>query len=369
MASFKKRGKTWTYIISHVVNGDTKQTTKGGFRTKSEAEAAALDTEVKLKKGISVQVQPIPFYRYFEDWYTLYKAKVEQVTLKHYQYTLKAINDHMGGVAVQHITKRDYQKFINEFGKGRAKETVSKVNTHIRECVLDAIDEGIIHVNFTRKVKIYYTTEAKTKNEKHLNYKDSQKLIGEVIKRLDRGLGYYMILLAISSGLRYAELIGLTRKDFNFENNTITVNKTWGYKSTMPEGFGPTKNESSNRAVDVSQKVMAHFKALFENTPNNIHQLVFFSGSSKYKAISNTNVNKLLRKVLSELEINAVTVHGLRHTYASILLYKRLSLGYVSESLGHKNTIRTQQDYAHVLTELKQEDGKRSINVFDSMVM
>lgn len=369
MASFKKRGKTWTYIISHTVNGETEQLTKGGFRTKADAEAAAVDIESKLKKGMSVKIQPIPFNQYFKDWYKLYKTKIDKTTLKHYEYTLKAINDHLGAVAIQKISKGDYQKFINDFGEGKAKETVTKVNTHIRECVLDAIDEGIVHINFTRKVNIYYTVEAKKSHEKHLNYADSQKLINEVTKRLESGLGYYMILLAITSGLRYAELVGLTRKDFNHKRNTITVNKTWGYKATMPEGFGPTKNESSNRIVDVSPKVMSHFKNLFKNSPNNIHQLVFYSGNSKYEVISNTNVNKLLKKVLEELKIDTLTLHGLRHTYASILLYKRLSLGYVSESLGHQNTIRTQQDYAHVLAELRKEDGEKAINVFDEMVI
>ncbi len=132
----------------------------------------------------------------------------------------------------------------------------------------------------------------------------------------------------------------------------------------MPKGFGPTKNESSIRTVDVSPKVMKHFKDLFNNTPTNIHQLVFFSESLKYLVISNTNVNKLL----GDLKIVVITLLGLIHTYASVLLYKRLSLGYVSESLGHKNTIRTQQDYAHVLAEQKQEDGQKALSVFDEMV-
>lgn len=368
MASFKRRGKTWTYVISHTVNGQTEQITKGGFRTKGEAKEVADEIERKLKKGILVHLEPILLKNYFEDWYKLYKVTVEESTLHHYKYTLNAIEEHLNNVTIQELSKRDYQKFINKFGEGKSKETVAKVNSHIRECALDAIDEGIIQVDFTRKVKIHYTVEAKKRNEKHLNYKDSKTLINEVINRLEQGLGYYMILLAVSSGLRYAELIGLTRNDFNFKKNTINVNKTWGYKSIMPEGFGPTKNESSNRIVDISPKVMMHFKTMFKNTPTNLNQLVFFSGSSKYKVISNTNANKLLKKVLEDLNIGVITLHGLRHTYASVLLYKRLSLGYVSESLGHKNTIRTQQDYAHVLSELKQEDGQKALSIFDEMV-
>lgn len=369
MASFKKRGKTWTYIVSRYTNGKYDPIRKGGFRTKKEAEIAAREIEQLLDKGIRPHLKPEPLNEYFKDWYKLYKKNLQANTLRQYDYTLKAINDHLGDITIQKITKKRYQEFINDFGDGKAKETVSKVNSHIRECVLDAIDESIIHVDFTRKVTIYYTVESKKTSEKHLNYKDSQILISELINRLDRGLGYYLLLLGISSGLRYSELVGLTRKDFNFKENKITVNKTWGYTKKMPKGFGPTKNRSSIRVVNVSPVVMNYFKKLFESTPTNIHQLVFYSGSSKYKVVSNTNGNKLLKKVLSDLRIDAISLHGLRHTYASILLYERLSLGYVSESLGHQNTIRTQQDYAHVLSELKEEDGKRATSVFDEMVV
>lgn len=369
MASYQKRGKTWQYTISRMVNGKSKPIRQGGFRTKAEAQAVAEEIEVNMRKGIMPSLRPILLSDYFKEWYTLYKSNIKDATLHHYKYTLKAIDDHLNGIYIQDINKRKYQQFINDFGEDKAKETVSKVNSHIRECILDAIDEGIIRIDFTRTVTIYYTVEAKKNNQKHLNYNDSLTLINEVISRLNNGLGYYLILLGISSGLRYAELIGLTRKDFDFKANKITVNKTWGYTKRMPKGFGPTKNESSNRVVDVSPKIMNYFKLLFDSTPTNIHQLVFYSPTSKYQVISNTNGNKLLKKVSDDLKIDYVTLHGLRHTYASILLYKRLSLGYVSESLGHKNTIRTQQDYAHVLSELKEEDGKAALNVFDMMVV
>jgi len=318
---------------------------------------------------MEVKLKPKPFNEYFEEWYKLYKVKIEDNTLRHYKYTLKAIEDFLGDIAIQKITKNKYQKFLNDFGEGKARETVSKVNSHIRESVLDAIDEGLIHIDFTRKATIYYTVEAKKPSEKHLDYNESTKLMKEVIKRLDRGLGYYMILLALSSGLRYEELIGLTKKDFDFENNTINVDKTWGYNISMHKGFGPTKNETSNRIVYVSPEVMKFFEELFKVIPTNINQLIFYSSTSKYQVISNTNVNKILRNVLKDLKIKTITLHGLRHTYASLLLYKRLSLGYVSESLGHKNTITTQQDYAHVLSELKREDGERAIDIFSKMVV
>lgn len=97
---------------------------------------------------------------------------------------------------------------------------------------------------------------------------------------------------------------------------------------------------------------MNYFKKLFKLTPLNYMNLVFYSPASKYKVISNTNANKLLKKLLEELNINtSITVHGLRHTHGSILLFKKASIHYVSERLGHEDIQTTLTTYTHVLKE------------------
>ncbi|SDB81807.1 Arm DNA-binding domain-containing protein [Shouchella lonarensis] len=137
MATFYKRGKTWQYHISRMVNGKQDPIRQGGFRTKAEAEAAALEVESKLKlKGITPHLKLEPFDSYFQDWFDIYKAPaITKSTKEHYHYTLKAIKDHFGSHPIQHIRKRDYQKFLNKYGSTRSKETVEKVHIHIRACV------------------------------------------------------------------------------------------------------------------------------------------------------------------------------------------------------------------------------------------
>lgn len=224
------------------------------------------------------------------------------------------------------------------------------MNTHIRACVQDAIDEGVIFSDFTRKVSLTWTTPEKKSAEKYLNFFEAKRLTAELYKRLDEGLGlgYYLLLLGLKSGMRFGELIGLTRKDFDFKRNTISINKTWGYLARSARGFGPTKNEQSNRVIKINKRTMDIFKKRFDEIQSNIHDLVFYSPSSKYEVISNTNANKLLKKVLNDLNIRPITVHGLRHTHASILLYKRLSVYYVSERLGHRDIETTLHVYTHV---------------------
>jgi integrase len=101
---------------------------------------------------------------------------------------------------------------------------------------------------------------------------------------------------------------------------------------------------------------MDAFIRLYETLPPNIYGLIFLSPSSKYKVINNTNANKLLRKTLEGLGIDPITMHGLRYTHVSVLLYKKISLNFVSGRLGHKDIETTYNYYSHVIKELREED-------------
>ncbi|WP_313771801.1 tyrosine-type recombinase/integrase [Neobacillus niacini] len=83
--------------------------------------------------------------------------------------------------------------------------------------------------------------------------------------------------------------------------------------------------------------------------------------------MSNTNANKLLQKTLKELGIAPITIHGLRHTHASVLLYPKIEVNYVSERLGHSNIETTYRHYTHVLKELREEEEKLTIDTFENM--
>ncbi|KIL35124.1 integrase [Cohnella kolymensis] len=366
MASYQKRGKTWEYCISQMVNGKSKPIRKGGFATKGEAKAEATDIEAGLQKGIVPHLKPEPFDKYFEEWLKLYKPHIGGNTRERYLNTLNTIREYFPGEAIQNITKRKYQAFLNSYGSTRAKGTAGKLNSHIRACVRDAIDEGIIRVDFTRKVVLSGSVPAKRPEEKHLNYFESKRLTQALEKPV--ALSHYLILLGLTSGLRFGELVGLTRKDFDFKKSQINIDKTWGYTKKMHQGFGPTKNEHSVRKIKMDKTTMSIFKNYFDCTPDNILGLVFYSPSSKYKVLCNTAVNKVLKKILGKLNIDPISPHGLRHTHASILLYKRASIYYVSERLGHGDIETTLAYYAHIIKELREQDETISAKTFEELV-
>lgn len=368
MASFQKRGKTWQYTVSRMVNGESRPIRKGGFATKKEAQVAAAEIEAKLNKGLNPIIKLEPIDSYFKRWVDLYKSDNAKATQVHYENTFKVIQKYFGSTPIQHIKKSDYQAFLNKYGKTKAKETVKKINAHIRACVREAVDEGIIQTDFTRRATLT-GRDSKKQIDKHINYLESKRLskaLCDVLEAEHRQV-YYIILLAIKSGMRFAEIIALQRKDFDFKNNTISINKTWGYTSSFEDGEKKTKTETSNRVIKMDKVIMDMFQKYFEDTPENIHKLVFYNPESKYKVFSNTGVNKALKKLLNELGIDEISIHGLRHTHASILFYKGISVQYISERLGHADVDTTIRIYTHLIKELREEDEKNTMNVLAAL--
>ncbi|MRG86698.1 tyrosine-type recombinase/integrase [Salinibacillus xinjiangensis] len=371
MASYQKRGNKWQYTISR---GKEKPIRKGGFSKKAEAVAAATEMEAKIFRGIVPHLTPVPIDEYFDNWVELYKKNSSDATLRHYRYTSERIKEHFGSKPLQDITANDYQEFLNEFGSNKSKESVSKLHGHIRACVQDAKDEHIVPRDFTRKAQLHYTVSAKRNKDKHLNLLDSELLFKTLLSKLNNSdLGYHLLLLDLETGLRFEELVGLTFGDFDFKNNTVNVDKVWGYTNRMKRGFGLTKGNkdrsiNSDRVIYVTKELMDVFKELFKIIPDNKNHLVFYNAKSQYKVITNNHANDLLKEVLLELQIKPlISVHGLRHTHGSVLLHKGTTLQYVSERLGHLDIETTYRKYIHLTKEGREADKKITIKTFEDM--
>ena len=352
-----------------MVDGKYKPIRESGFRTKQAASIAAAQIEASLAQGTYGIKEDIAFAQYFLEWYQTYKKDVSAVTLNSYQATYNKIFSHFKEKPLQKITKREYQTFLNDLGETNAKDTNRKLNGYIRTCLKEAIDEELIKKDFTRNATITGSSGKKS-SEKFLDYTSSQLLLQELHKNIDQGIENIMLILALSTGLRYGELVGLCINDLDFKNNHIKIHRQWQYKEGG--GFGPLKTEKSERTISIDKLTMKALKKHLinvKNDPANVHDLVFFESSSDIFVVTNDRLNDTLRSILKRLNIKPlITAHGLRHTHASILLYKGISILYVSERLGHASIDITTSTYAHVLKELREREFEQNINIFEQLI-
>ena len=117
----------------------------------------------------------------------------------------------------------------------------------------------------------------------------------------------------------------------------------------------PTKNKSSVRKIRIDWQTVMQFAELTKNLPQGEPIFVRRNGGG-YEAIYNSTVNGILDRHCKRLGIPAISVHGLRHTHASLLLFAGVSIGSVARRLGHASMTTTQKTYLHIIQELENQD-------------
>ncbi|MGH2161976.1 tyrosine-type recombinase/integrase, partial [Enterococcus faecalis] len=117
---------------------------------------------------------------------------------------------------------------------------------------------------------------------------------------------------------------------------------------------------------DLLKKLQLHQKEYYlKSGLRNENNLVFLNDNMEL--VSNTAVNKVLRKFCRKIGTKELTCHGLRHTHASIMLYKGINIKYVSRRLAHKDIVTTLQTYQHILDEMEQKESNAVNEVMKQM--
>lgn len=285
-------------------------------------------------------------------WIRLYKeGAIRPVTLEKYYLTYRMLRKLAPDLHLNELDRRAYQAILNKYALTHERKTVMDFHHHLKASLVDAVDDGIIERDPSRRVIIKGQKQS-SKKTKFLSLYQLQQLL----RQLDLGPKIswdWFILLVSKTGLRYAEALALTPKDFNFQKSEITINKSWDYKSKVGH-FQPTKNKSSNRVVIIDWRTANQFKPLIaELDPD---QPIFVP---EHKRVFNSTINFKLNQYCRRAGIPVISIHGLRHTHASLLLFEGVSIASVAKRLGHANTITTQQTYLHIIQELENKDNDK----------
>ncbi|WP_242363610.1 tyrosine-type recombinase/integrase [Limosilactobacillus antri] len=354
MASFMKRGSKWQARVTWRDElGKLHQKSKLGFLTKQQARQWAVEQEQKRIDGQLTDNDPV-FAEYFKDWFETYKAdKISLSTQRLYKKTSERITTFWGHSKISDVTRRQYQKFMNQFGKNHAKETVQKTNSIIRASVKDAILDGLISKDFTQRIELTWDTK-RTVKVQYLSIKQ----LNQLVQSLENGIqpkyiSRYMILTAVYTGMRLGEIMALQWSDVNFNFKTITINKSYDYVSGGK--LKPPKTESSNRTIKVNQSLLDLIHQLKQNN----QEFVFMGDNNKIPG--STAVNKTLKKHLKlcGIERNNFHFHSLRHSHVAYLLANDIDLYAISQRLGHSNMTTTAKKYAYLIDEYRARSDKR----------
>lgn len=286
------------------------------------------------------------FHVYYQKWIEIYKeGAVRDITLKKYKITLAWLRKLVPSLRLSELNRIAYQKLLNDYASCHEKQTTMDFHHQVKGAILDAVDEGLIERNPTRKA-IIKGQSARKKKSKYLNQYELHTLL--VNLNLSNEINWdWLIFIIAKTGMRFSEALALTPEDFDFTHQMLVVNKTWDYKGRG--GFLPTKNKSSERKIPLDWQTCMKFFVLVKDLPQN--QPIFVRGR-----VFNSTVNGILSRYCVKLSIPVISIHGLRHTHASLLLYAGVSIASLARRLGHASMTTTQKTYLHIIQELENRD-------------
>ena len=286
------------------------------------------------------------FYIYYEKWIHIYKeGAIRDVTMRKYEITLLWLKRLVPNLMLSQLNRISYQQLLNDYAEFHERQTTMDFHHQIKAAILDAVDEGLIDRDPTRKA-IIKGRSPRIKKIKYLNQFELHTLL--VNLKLTAEINWdWLILIIAKTGMRFSEALALTPKDFDFSHQSLIVDKTWDYKGKG--GFLPTKNRSSVRKIQLDWQTIIKFSELIKGLPED--KPIFVN-----RRVFNSTINGVLERYCKKLGIPVISIHGLRHTHASLLLFAGVSIASVARRLGHASMTTTQKTYIHIIQEMENRD-------------
>lgn len=357
----KKNGtKSWmfkTYLGIDPVTGKKRATTKRGFSSKGEAEIALIRCLNDVNTNGFNHNKINSYYELYTLWLETYENSVKPSTLLKTQRLFKNhILPAFGNMKLTDITIVYCQQVLNDWVKKlvRAKTVMNYTGLPLKYAVkMDLLSKNPAQ---------FVTMPAKNAhpNDKPDNYYDKNEL-AVFFRALNSGTNeqakVFFRLLAYS-GLRRGEALALTWDDVSFTRSTIEINKTLSRDSSGVVIQTP-KTTNGYRTLVLDSETMLILKKW---QVQQLERQLFFGfnikGKPKQLLFANTRNNSFistdkprvwLQQVYKHYStLKHITVHGFRHTHASLYLESGASIKDLQMRLGHSDIRTTMDVYAHV---------------------
>ena len=172
------------------------------------------------------------FYEYYAQWIEVYKrGAIREATMAKYLMTQKWVEKLVPELRVSELTRTAYQQLLNNYAKEHERQTTLDFHHQLKGAIIDAVDEGIIERDPTRKAIIKGKTP-RAKKIKYLNQFELHTLIANLDIKEEPNWDWFILLVA-KTGMRFSEALAITPADFDFARQTLSISKTWDYKGDV----------------------------------------------------------------------------------------------------------------------------------------
>ncbi|RKQ32311.1 site-specific integrase [Oceanobacillus halophilus] len=376
MASFQKyttkKGQMWMFKMDTGINPETgkRQTsTRRGFKTKREAQEAATKLEQEITNGLLINNNNLTFEEVYKQWFENHSKTIKPSTKKTIESKFKKyLLPKFGSLKIKEITRLYCQKVINEIAENIASVNDYKIQAN--QVFKYAVKMDLISKNPMEYVTIPKRKEeliADTKYVEERNYwkKDEIKKFLKIANSDLPQRDQLLFHLLIYTGARKGEVLALTWDDIDFNAKTIRFGKTLFFNNGKHYLQQP-KTAHSKRLISLDTKSLSLLKKwrtrlieanLASSSILEKNNLVFTRDNGLPLRLAYPNDK--LKSVIKKYNLHEITIHGLRHTHASLLFEAGATIKEVQERLGHSDIQMTMNIYTHVTDHVKEQTAQK----------
>jgi integrase len=347
--------------FARTMNGIRKRFYVSG-KTKTEVKAKLRKATADRDDGIVLDAENPTVGKYLERWLPdSVKDTVKQTTYECYERLLRLhLVPALGTIKLKALTPAHVRALYREkLDSGLTATSVQRVHALLHKALKQAVNDGLLPRNVTGAVK---APRQSRKEIRALNPEQARAFLQAASgDRLET-----LYLLAIHTGLRQSELLGLKWEDVDLEAKRLSVRRILSAAKNGPTFTTPKSNKSRTvrltpRAVEalhVHKKRQAEEREKL-GKPWRDHGLVFCSQVGT--PLNRNNVHTRSFKPLVERAGLPPTLrfHDLRHTFATLMLKGGEHPKVVQEMMGHATINITLDTYSHVLPDMQDKAANR----------
>lgn len=346
MAVYKEeKTNTWRVIYRYTDwTGEKKQTQKRGFKTKREAQAWEREQLHKATADLDMT-----FASFFEQYTADMQTRIKENTWATKEHIIRTkLIPYFGKLKMSNITAQQIITWQNELmnykdEKGKSLSPVYLKTIHNQ---LSAI--------FNHAVKYYNLRENPCKKAGSMGKKKNREMLfwtkEEYLKfaevMMDKPLSYYAFEMLYWCGIREGELLALTPADFNFEKNTVSINKSY-QRLNGQDLITTPKTEKSNRTITMPQFLADEMK-------DYLRMLYDVGENERMFTVTKSYLHREMDRGAKKAGVKRIRIHDIRHSHISHLIDMGFSAIAIADRVGHES-IDITYNYAHLFPSKQTE--------------
>lgn len=336
--------KTHAKLIVSIGSGKnrTRKTKNITYKGKRDAERQYREFEDKVKDESTINTELT--VEGLLSWYiTRFKMNGgKETTERAYTIAKKPIVAFFSKDKAKDLDLFKVEQFIASEAKIRAPKTIKNEISLLNSAYKQAIRRGMLKTNpceyavIPKQQKPEISILTNTEIRKFVTALDSAAIDFKV-----------MCELALFCGLRKSEILGLHSNDVS---DTVTISKVRQHMNGQDIIQTP-KTKTSNRTIAVPAFILDDIKKLHEDQLTRPSSCEYLIRNKWGEAPGAAWCDKRMQELIEGNQLPHITMHGLRHTYASMLIAEGVPVSEVSAQLGHASVDITLRVYTHLFTE------------------